>query len=119
MRIRKNPVTPLAAVAGLLAGAVGNRNHLLVADQGRIGRYRPAGNERSSLYGPLAAVDVEGRAGDGGVGHEVDGQGGDAGRANDTTGRPRATRQRPGVACHDQVDPDGRDLEREVPGHGR
>ena len=40
MRIRQNPVTPLAAVvAGLLAGVVGNRNHLLVADQGRIGRY--------------------------------------------------------------------------------
>jgi hypothetical protein len=44
MRVRKNPMTPLAAVvAGLLAGAegtvcLGHRNRVLAADQDRIGR---------------------------------------------------------------------------------
>jgi hypothetical protein len=50
-----------------------------------------AGCGRSSLYELLADVDVEGRAGDGGVGHEVDGKSGDAGRATTRpTGRVAA-----------------------------
>ena len=39
----------------------------------------------------LPAVDVEGRAGDRGIRHEVDGQGGDVGRADDTTNRQCGT----------------------------
>jgi len=37
----------------------------------------------------LPAVDVVGRAGDGGVGHDVDGQRGDVGRADDAADRQR------------------------------
>jgi len=77
----------------------------------------------------LAAVDVEGRAGDRGVRHEVDGQCGDVGRADDAADRQRGPellaaladpvavqqgrQRRIDEACRDQVDPDGRDLERE------
>jgi hypothetical protein len=39
----------------------------------------------------LAAVDVVGRAGDGGVGHDVDGQGGDVGWADDAVTRGTAS----------------------------
>ena len=87
---------------------------------------------RSFVDELLAAVDVEGRAGDRGVGHEVDGQCGDVGRADDAADRQRGTellavlvdliagqrgrQRRAGKACRDQVDPDGRDLERQAPG---
>ena len=46
---------------------------------------------RSSFDELLAAVDVEGRAGDRGVRHEVDGQCGDVGRADDAADRQRGT----------------------------
>ena len=45
------------------------------------------GIPRSSFDELLAAVDVEGRAGDRGVRHEVDGQCGDVGRADDAADR--------------------------------
>src|SRR5215472_8901041 len=44
---------------------------------------------RLSVDELLAAVDVEGRAGHRGVGHEVDGQCGDVGRADDAADRQR------------------------------
>ena len=49
------------------------------------------GIPRSSFDELLAAVDVEGRAGDRGVRHEVDGQRGDVGRADDAADRQRGT----------------------------
>ena len=52
------------------------------------------GIRRSSFEELLAAVDVEGRAGDRGVRHEVDGQGGDVGRADDPADRQRGTELR-------------------------
>src|SRR5215468_8431971 len=89
---------------------------------------------RSSAGELLAAVDVEGRASHCGVRHEVDGQCGDVGRADDVADRQRGTellavlvdliagqrgrQRRADKACRDQVDPDGRDLEREGLGHG-
>ncbi len=78
----------------------------------------------------LAAVDVEGRAGDRRVRHEVDGQCGDVGRADDASDRQRraelfAARVQPVAEDRrrqrrvdepgrDQVHADGRELEREV-----
>lgn len=55
------------------------------------------GSRGSSLDELLAAVDVEGRAGDRGVRHEVDRKGGDVGRADDTPdrqGRPELVASR-------------------------
>src|SRR5271165_7631314 len=87
------------------------------------------GTPRLSFDELLAAVDVEGRAGDRAVRHEVHGQGGDVGRADDAADRQRGPellaalagpvavqrgrQRRIDEACRDQVDPDGRDLERE------
>jgi hypothetical protein len=52
------------------------------------------GIPRSSFEELLAAVDVEGRAGDRGVRHEVDSQGGDVGWADDAADRQRGTELR-------------------------
>jgi hypothetical protein len=52
------------------------------------------GIPRSSFDELLAAVDVEGRAGDRGVRHKVDGQCGDVGRADDAADRQRGTELR-------------------------
>src|SRR5215469_7777734 len=94
----------------------------------------PEPRPRLSLDELLAAVDVDGRAGDRRVGHEVDGQCGDVGRADDAADRQcgaellatlaeliaeqRGRQRRIDKACRDQVDPYGRDLEREAPDHG-
>jgi hypothetical protein len=57
MHIRKQPITPLAAaVAGLLAGAVGT----VSMDAVRYARYRRAGGKDSPLaweFGPVASWD--------------------------------------------------------------
>ena len=54
---------------------------------GELGVARRGVTLRSSLVELLAAADVDGRAGDRGVGHEVDGQGGYIGWADDTSDR--------------------------------
>src|SRR5579862_1286619 len=77
------------------------------------------GTPRSSFDELLAAVDVEGRTGDRGVRHEVDGQRGDVGRADDAADRQRGAELRSALvdlvaeqrgrhgrvdkACRDQV----------------
>src|SRR6266545_2022035 len=92
---------------------------------------RIASTTGSPLDELLTAVDVEGRAGDRRVGHEVDGQRGDVGRTDDASDRQRRTkllaarvqlvaeegrRQRcVDESGRDQIDADGRELEREVP----
>ena len=55
---------------------------------------------RSSFDELLAAIDVEGRAGDRGVGHEVDGQCGDVGRADDAADWQRGTELLAALAHH-------------------
>ena len=62
----------------------GGRGHC-----GRAERRLLRGRPRLSLDELLAAVDVEGRAGDRGVGHEVDGQCGDVGWADEAADRQR------------------------------
>ena len=82
----------------------------------------------------LAAVDVIGSAGQGGVGHDVHGERGDVGRADHPSDRQRRAElvaasfevlaeQRPGErrvdeSGRDQVDPDRRDFDREVGAQG-
>jgi hypothetical protein len=89
-----------------------------------------ARSRASSFDELLTAVDVEGCAGDRGVGHEVDRQCGNIGRADDPSDRQRGTEllaarvqlvteKLCGQRCvdksgGDEVHPDWRELEREV-----
>src|ERR1017187_6898186 len=82
----------------------------------------------------LPAVDVVGRAREGGVGHDVYGERGDVGRSDDAPDGKRGAKLLAAVfefiaeercrqrcvdeAGGDEVDSDGRELEREVPSHG-
>ena len=82
----------------------------------------------------LAAVDVEGRSGEGRVDHDVYGERGDVGRSDDPPDGKRGSKLIAAVfefiaeercrqrcvneACGDEVDADGRELEREVLRHG-
>jgi len=69
----------LAALSPNLAIAGHAGTHGFLCDPSRAGAV--SGDE------PLAAVDVVGRAGDGGVGHEVNGEGGDIRRFDDAPDR--------------------------------